>query len=185
MLKYVTSNDGKIRVANKYLLPLGIEVVKHPLDVAEIQSSSIEDISRYKAEQAFKIVGEPLIVNDAEWNFPALNGFPGPYVRYINEWLSPEDFIALMSRHQDKTVIYKEVITYIDKKQTKAFKAEIKGKFLDEIRGEGLPTWCLVSLRQDGKSISECWREGIDPVDAYSVWQDFANWYKNTIQLTS
>lgn len=79
MLKYVTSNDGKI------------------------------------AEQAFKILGEPLIVNDAEWNIPALNGFPGPYVRYINEWLSPDDFIVLMSRHEDKKVFYKEVITHIDR----------------------------------------------------------------------
>lgn len=145
MLKYVTSNDGKI------------------------------------AEQAFKILGEPLIVNDAEWNIPALNGFPGPYVRYINEWLSPDDFIVLMSRHEDKTVFYKEVITYIDNEKTKIFKSQIKGEFLGEIRGEDLPTWCLISLRKDGKLISECWKGGVDPVDNYSVWLNFANWYKSNL----
>jgi XTP/dITP diphosphohydrolase len=180
MLYYITSNDGKIRVANKYLNPFGIEVVQKPLDLIEIQSHSIEDITKHKAEQAYKILKHPLLVNDAGWNFVALNGFPGAYMRYINEWLKPEDFMNLMKDKSDKSVIFTEYFGYIDDKGFKLFTQEIKGNFLDKPTNEtGISSWTHISFRNDGKSIAQSWEEGIDPADNYTVWEEFATWYKS------
>lgn len=176
-LTYVTSNRDKVRVANRYLIPLGIEVVGESMELVEFQTDSIEEITKDKARQAFEALKKPLLVNDASWNFVALNGFPSAYMKYVNQWLSPNDFISLMKNHEDKTVIYREVMYYIDEKQTKAFSEEIKGTFLGEEKGKGLPSWTLISLRSDKKSIAQCWEDGIEPVDEYPIWRDFSNWF--------
>jgi len=176
-LTYVTSNKDKVRVANRYLAPLGIEVVGESMEFIEIQTDSIDEIARDKAKQAFEALHKPLLVNDAGWSFVALNGFPGAYMKYINQWLSPTDLIALMKNHEDKTVIYREIMYYIDDKKTKAFVEEIRGTFLGEEKGTGVPSWTLISLRADKKSIAQCWDEGIEPVDGYPVWKDFSDWY--------
>jgi non-canonical purine NTP pyrophosphatase (RdgB/HAM1 family) len=176
-LHYITSNQGKIRVANKYLHPLGIEIVQKTLDLVEIQSDNIEEITKHKAEQAFAELKHPLLVNDAGWNFVALNGFPGAYMRYVNAWLDPDDFMNLMRDKTDKTVIFTEYFCYIDEKQSKLFTQEIRGRFLDKPDGDGPASWSLISLRDDGKSITKSWEEGIDPATNYAVWHEFAEWY--------
>ncbi len=178
-LIYVTSNKSKVEVANKSLNPLGIQLIQQKMELVEIQSNFIEEITKKKAEQAFSIIKKPLLVNDASWNFVALNGFPGAYMKYVNQWLLPKDFIAIMKRQKDKTVIYTECICYIDDYQTKCFEGEIKGIFLGREKGKGIPSWTLVSLRKDKKSIAECWKDGIEPAEEYPLWKNFAEWYKS------
>ena len=92
---YVTSNKGKIQVAQKYLGQLGITVEGYHLDMEEIQSHSGEDIITRKAEQAFKAINKALIVSDHFWNIEALKGFPCAYMKYMNEWLKPQDLSIL------------------------------------------------------------------------------------------
>ncbi len=177
-LKYTTSNKSKVDVADRYLKPYGIQVERQKVDLIEIQSDSVEEVSVYKVKQAYDRVKQQLIVNDAQWSFEALNGFPGLYMKYVNDWLTPKNFTDLMEDQKNKTVIYKEAITFTNGKITKTFTETIKGRFLGEKRGSGLPPVCLVSLRNDGKSIAESWELGIDPVDKHRVWEEFAEWYE-------
>lgn len=178
-LIYVTSNSDKVIVANKYLNPLGIHLMQKTIELVEIQSDSVKEITKNKAEQAFAAIKKPLLVNDAGWNFVALNGFPGVYMKYVSNWLSPKDFITIMERHKNKTVIYTECLCYIDNHQIKCFEGKIEGIFLDVEKGNGIPSWTLISLRKDKKSIAESWEEGIDPTEEYPLWQNFADWHNS------
>lgn len=178
MLYYITSNSDKVRVAKKYLEPLGIQIKGKHLDLIEIQSESIEEIATHKAKQAFNKLQHPLFVMDAGWYIPSLNGFPGPYMKYINHWFTPEDFLSLMKNKQDRTIIYKEVFYYIDEHRQKQFVGEKKGKVLKQSQGEGILSWKMISLRSDEKSIAKAWEEHAPPVDRYPLWEEFAQWYK-------
>lgn len=183
MLYYITSNQGKVAVAKKYLEPFGISVEGKNLSMQEIQSENLEDIARYKAKQAFETLAHPLLVNDAGWFIPALKGFPGPYMRYVNDWFTPNDFLRLMAPYSNRQIIFQEVFCFIDAKQIKVFKGEIKGTILQEIyRKEGqTPSHNVISLREDGISIAEAWDKGLQSVDNYRVWDDFAQWYNSMI----
>jgi XTP/dITP diphosphohydrolase len=180
MIYYVTTNESKIQVAEKYLAILNIAVVGKPLDLEEIQSHSGEEIIKRKAHQAFEMFKHPLFVTDHIWHFPALKGFPGAYMKYMNEWLSPQDFLNLMKPYKDRTAILDEFLYYIDGEREQLFHEALTGTILPESKGKNeAASRAVISLRADGKSIAECWEESIDPTDAYPIWKQFADWYTN------
>jgi len=179
MLQYITSNQDKINVAIRNLNPLGVSFEAKSIELIEIQSSSLEDIAKDKAKQAFKAIKKPLFVSDHGWEIPALNGFPGPYMKYMNDWLTSQDFLNLMNGHSDKTIIKREVICFVDASHSKCFTSKIEGRFINGIRGEGLPAMRVVSFLPSGKSVAECTEDGVDSYENNPIWKNFANWIKS------
>ena len=178
MFKFITTNQEKIVTARRHLTPLGISFQETSLDLTEIQTTSVVDIVKAKAREAYEKIREPLVVSDHSWNIPALNGFPGPYMKYINEWLSTEDFLALTKRHDDHRIIKTEAVCFTDGTSTQVFTSDLEGVILETPRGNGLPTMRVVSMRNDGKTVAECIEEEIDITDEYRIWEEFAEWYK-------
>lgn len=182
MLTYITANNDKIFFAKKGLEPLGITFKTKKLELLEIQSSSIEEIALHKAEQSFAILGTPVFVTDEGWSIPALNGFPGAYMKYMNEWLSPQDYLHLMENHSNKTIIKSVALYYVDSKNMRCFTATYEGKFIDSIQGNGFSAMRVVSMTNDRKSVAECIEEGINPFEDSGFWKEFGMWYKNIKQ---
>lgn len=186
MLYYITSNKGKVRFAEKYLRPLNVRIESKHLDLIEVQSDDIAHIAEEKAKQAFTAIKKPLFVNDAGWYITALNGFPGPYMKYINSWLTADDILGMMARHTNKEVIFREVVCYIDKYQVKSFIGEVRGKVLAENTAPtDILSRSIFSLSSTNKSIAECWEEGIPSVNNIKVWEDFAQWYASSLHALS
>ena len=77
---FVTSNPGKLREARS-LLPIEIESLD--LDLEEIQSLSVEEVSLHKLAQARRHVDGPVFVEDVALGFDSLGGFPGPFVKWL------------------------------------------------------------------------------------------------------
>jgi non-canonical purine NTP pyrophosphatase (RdgB/HAM1 family) len=179
MLYYITGNKDKIWAAEKGLNPYNIKFEPRPLELPEIQSESIEEIAQDKARKAFKILQKPLIVNDHGWSIPALKGFPGPYMKYINKWFTSQNFLDLTHDLSDRSIILTDVLCYIDSANIKFFKSEFKGTILREIKGEGLPTMRLVSMTDDNKTVAEYISGEQDPFFNNTNWENFAEWYKH------
>jgi non-canonical purine NTP pyrophosphatase (RdgB/HAM1 family) len=76
----VTGNRGKIAEAR---LALGIEVEAVEMDLPEIQALDLLEILEAKAEAAWQTLRRPLVVEDAGLGLLALNGFPGPLVKWM------------------------------------------------------------------------------------------------------
>ncbi|HEX3554896.1 MAG TPA: non-canonical purine NTP pyrophosphatase [Thermoanaerobaculia bacterium] len=76
----VTGNLGKIAEAR---LALGGDVETALLNLPEIQSLDYLEVVRAKAGEAWRQVGRPLIVEEAGLDLAALNGFPGPLVKWM------------------------------------------------------------------------------------------------------
>lgn len=184
MLYYITSNKEKLRVAAKYLLPFDVKVEGKHLEFVEMQSDDIAEIAIQKAKQAYKEVGQPLFVNDAGWYITALGGFPGPFMKYINQWLTSSDLLKLMAGLDNREIIFREVICYIDQNQTKTFVGEIKGVVLGrDTAPTEVPSRSIISLSSSHKSIAECWAAEIPSVDDYKIWEEFAKWYGYLIDM--
>lgn len=177
-LYYITSNGEKITVANKYLNPLGVTVEQKDIEFIEMQSDDIKEIAGYKAKQAFDKLQHPVIVSDVAWYISALNGFPGPFMKQINAWFSEDDILNLMKNKPNRDVIYKDVFCYKDATDEKFFIGEIKGRVLEEPQGTGKTSWTLFSFSSTGKSIAQCWAEGLPPADDYKVWEEIAEYFK-------
>ncbi len=182
MLYYVTGNKNKIAIAQRYLSPLGISITPQALELEEIQSHDIEQIAIHKAKHAFGILQKPLFVNDHGWSFTALNGFPGAYMKYMNEWFTPEDFLHLMQGKENREAILTEVICYIDGHNLKTFSIQHKGEVLHEVQGKGLAATTVTTLSSDRQSIAKKLETNVTSVETYTIWEEFAQWYKEEIK---
>lgn len=180
LVVFVTGNANKFQEARTIMNPFGIKLEQTKVSIDEIQSESPEDVTIDKAKKAYEKVKKPLFVNDSGWIFTALNGFPGPFMKYINKWFTPEDFINLLARYDNKEVILQETLVFTDGNIVKVFKRNIKGKILDKPQGnKGVPSDQVISLSSNEQSISETYdntaKENNTTND--SIWKDFAVWF--------
>lgn len=181
-ISYVTGNVDKFENAKKFFSQYDISVDQLPLKVEEIQSSDSLEIAIAKAEASFAQVKTPLFVNDACWTIPALGGFPGPFMKYVNQWFRPEDFINLMRDKVDRRIILKDSIVYIDETGHTVFTREHTGEILKtpatlEYKH---PTDVIISLSKSGLSIAEEKANGsffIEDEDA--VWKELVAWLQS------
>lgn len=179
MLYFVTENKQKFDNASVILNPLGIVLKQKTLPIIEIQSHHLHEIAKNKAEQAFQQLKMPLVVKDDGWFITSLNGFPGSYMKFMNEWLTPHDFLRLIEPYENREIVFKDALYYIDSEKEKLFTNTIKGTMVKNPKGKSVPSAVISSFRKDGKTMAECINQGIHFADNdSSVWFDFAKWYK-------
>ena len=111
---YLTGNSNKFNAAKKALKDTNIQLIQKVLDIEEIQSESVEEVSIYKAKVASSKLKLPLIVTDGGVYIKSLNGFPGPFIKYINKWLTGEDLIKLMEDKEDRSIEMIETLVYCE-----------------------------------------------------------------------
>lgn len=179
MLYFVTGNKAKIAHAHIALDHEKIAFMVKNLPLKEIQSDSISTIAHHKAQAAFELLKEPLVVKDDGWFFNGLNGFPGPYMKYVNQWFTAQDFLTLLADKPDRRITFREVICYVDAKREEIFENEVIGSVIKHPAGEDLPSAQICTFRQDGKTMAQANNLGIDPFDGQRAWKDFAKWYKS------
>jgi len=136
MILFLTKNPHKYDEAFQILSEYNI-ILKHlEYDKLEIQSHSIEDVSKFSAIQAHKQLKQPLIVEDAGLIIHSLNGFPGPYSSYIFETIGCNGILQLMRSSINRSAEFHSVVTYIDYKGMECFTGVVHGCISYEKKGE-------------------------------------------------
>lgn len=112
MLRYVTTNAGKVREAREYLD--GVEQLDY--DYAEIQASELGPIAARGAREAYRHAGEPVLVDDAGLFVDGFEGFPGPYSSYVEDTLGVETVQRLVASELDapRRAAFRCVLAYCD-----------------------------------------------------------------------
>jgi len=111
---FITGNAYKFQIAQEALSDAGTELIQKELETPEIQSTSIEEIASFSVKWASDLLKEPVIVSDAGYYIEALNGFPGPFIKYINEWLNADDILRLMAGKENRKVEVKDCLAYCE-----------------------------------------------------------------------
>lgn len=180
---FATGNNEKFKIAHSICSSHGIELVQQPTEVDEIQSEDIDYILRDKAARAFEKLNTPVVVSDDAWSVPALKGFPGPYMKSIDHWFTPQDWLALMRNHEDQSITLIQQLAYHDGTECVVFRAEHPGRFLREARGvHGKTLQQVVSMDgDDGLSIAEVLASDRDHSqrDVSKGWRQFIDWHRS------
>ncbi len=181
----VTGNNIKFGIGQKQLANYGIDLEQVVLDIDEIQSEDIATVIKDKAARAFEAVGLPVVVTDDSWTIPGLNGFPGPYMKFINHWFTPDDFLRLTRDLKDRRIYLNQLVAYQDEHETVIFRSDIQGELLTEARGKhDVACMKVVSLDGDeGLTISETYDQGkehdTERLNRRSgAWKELAEWLK-------
>jgi non-canonical purine NTP pyrophosphatase (RdgB/HAM1 family) len=173
---FATGNPIKVGEAKQGCEIFDVQVEQVKLDIDEIQSTDPIKISENKATQAFNAVNKPVVVTDTFWEIPALNGFPGAYMKDVVSWFDSSDFLNLLKSKNDKRIAFTETITYKDAKTTKTFSKKYWGTIVSPPRGIGNSIDNVAEF--DGVTLGERRAEGgysHKPEDY--IWYDFAKWY--------
>jgi S-adenosylmethionine:tRNA ribosyltransferase-isomerase len=113
-IAFVTGNAGKFATARDHLASLGVELERVTLDLDEIQSSSVLDVALHKAQQAFRVLRRPVIVEDSGFYIDELNGFPGPSVKFVIKSLGAEGIARMADQTASRRCHFQGVLVYID-----------------------------------------------------------------------
>ena len=137
-ITYVTGNIMKIKTAKEFLEPLGINVDYIKLkDLPEIQADTTEEIAIFSSKYASEKLGKSVLKNDSALVIPALNNFPGPYTKYVEETITEDGILKLMKDIENRYCYWVEVLAYTEHNgETHTFTSITEGSIAYEKDGE-------------------------------------------------
>ncbi len=137
-LLFATGNRNKLNEAREILNDFDIE--QFDIDLPEHQGDAGYIVSE-KAKFAFKRIKKPLFVEDTSFEFNALNGFPGPYIKDLVTRNDIGKIPKILNAFKDKSAQGISLIAFIeDENNPILFKGRIEGKVV-ESRGESGFAW--------------------------------------------
>lgn len=107
-ISYVTTNINKFNEAKSIF---GDEIKHVDVEIEEIQSMDLPFVAINKANEAYKIVGRPLIVEDIGLFITDLKGFPGPMIKWVGETMGYSNFAELFKL---KLAMWRVCVVYTD-----------------------------------------------------------------------
>ena len=133
----VTGNSKKVQVAKYAMDKYGLDVEQLAMDTPEIQSASIEEVAKYSVKIAAEAANKAVIKGDFGMHIEALNGFPGPFVKFINKWFSTDKFIKLYKEEPNRRAYFIDALGYCEPgKEPVCFVTNSYGTLLDTPRGD-------------------------------------------------
>ncbi|ELZ33669.1 non-canonical purine NTP pyrophosphatase [Halorubrum tebenquichense] len=112
MLRYVTTNPGKVREAERYLPDGSVE--RLDFDYTEVQADGLGPIAARGAREAYRHADAPVLVDDAGLFVEGLDGFPGPYSSYVEDTLGVERVHEIAADLDDRRAAFRCVLGYCD-----------------------------------------------------------------------
>jgi non-canonical purine NTP pyrophosphatase (RdgB/HAM1 family) len=129
----VSTNPNKGIEAERIL---GVPVLRAAISLLEIQAATVEEIARFKLEQAKSKGYGKLIVEDVSLGFDELGNFPGPYVKWLLEAAGGKGLGAIAYALLNRSACARCCLAYWDGAQPHIFMGEVAGEVLVEPRGD-------------------------------------------------
>ena len=144
----VTGNRGKLAEARR-LAGADLEAVE--VDLPEIQSLDLLEVLEAKAAEAWARVGRPLVVEEAGLGLAALNGFPGPLVKWMLDATGAAGLARVGAALGDPRATARCALLYRDAGRTVVAEGVTEGTLVLPGRGEHGFGWDPVFLA-DGET---------------------------------
>ncbi|HSV95157.1 MAG TPA: non-canonical purine NTP pyrophosphatase [Spirochaetia bacterium] len=133
----VTGNPKKVQVAKYALEKHGFNVEQLAIDTPEIQSSNTEEVAKYSVKYAAEETKKTVIKGDFGMSIDSLNGFPGPFVKFINKWFIADKFVKLFKDETNRKAHFIDALGYCEPgKEPVCFVTNTYGTLLDSPRGD-------------------------------------------------
>lgn len=146
-LVFVTTNDGKRREAEAVL---GIALSHRGVDLLEPQSLDLHEVVRYKAEAAFAVVGQPVLVEDTSLELLGLGGFPGPLIKWFLGSVGAEGVAIAAHAFGDARAVARCLTCASDGDEAITGEGVVLGSIATAPRGTGGFGWDSVFIPDDG-----------------------------------
>lgn len=154
----VTGNRNKLDEARRLC---GHELASAAVDLPEIQSLDLAEVLEAKAEEAFRRLGRPVIVEETGLELAAMNGFPGPLIRWMLDALAAEGVARAALALGDAAARAHCMLLWFDGRRRLRGEGETRGTLVLPPRGEGGFGWDPV-FQPDGEELTYGEMSGAD-----------------------
>ncbi|REJ79812.1 MAG: non-canonical purine NTP pyrophosphatase [Acidobacteria bacterium] len=134
----VSGNPGKVAETERIL---GRALRCRAIDLPEIQSADLRTVLSAKAEEAWRRLSEPLVVEETGLGLAALNGFPGPLVKWMLAAIGSEGIGRLAQRLGEPSAVAECAVCYCDGERRIVGFGATPGQLLGAPRGDGGFGW--------------------------------------------
>jgi XTP/dITP diphosphohydrolase len=192
-LKFITSNAAKVDLAKERLSRYNIDPIQETIELDENRSMEVEEVARYKAEQALKKLKEQFIIEDSAFYIESLGGFPGTYIKMAFDCLGDERIVSLVGKEKNKRAYTKSVLVYGDPKtgDLKFFIGIYEGTIAKVPKGTNMRGWKVVKIfipKGWGKTLAELndseWQEFLNKFRKSDHFEQFAKWATKNLLST-
>ncbi len=134
---FLTGNPHKLKEARSILT--GYDVKSHDIELPELQEVNGALIVEDKIRRALKLVDKEVFVEDTGLYYEALNGLPGPLVKWFLKKAGRRGLLDMISAYDDKTAHVKCFIGYGipardgKKEQIHVFEGTVKGRMVEPL----------------------------------------------------
>src|SRR3989344_5059178 len=127
-LYFITGNKGKLMEVQSILG--NVEALD--IDLPEIQSLDAHEIIKAKLEEAKKHQAGEFIVEDTSLYFEALNGLPGPLIKWFMKTVGNDGLYKMAGAFGNFGAEAKTIIGYVDEKgKIEFFEGSIRGTIVE------------------------------------------------------
>lgn len=139
---FITGNQEK---ADYLSHVLGIKLEHKKLSLDEIQSADSSVIAEHKARQAYGILKKPILIEDSYLSFNALNGLPGPFVKFFYEATNGLEMMCrILDGFDDRSAYTGAVYCYFDGNETHIFNGRLDGSISHKPHGANGYGWDMI-----------------------------------------
>ena len=136
---FISGNQNKIDYLSK---SLGFELDHQKIDLDEIQSADPKVVIEHKVRQAYDLIKKPVLVEDTSLSFNALNGLPGPFVKFFVDAESGlENMCRMLDGFEDRSAYGSVIYGYYDGQNLHFFEGRLDGTIAQAPRGDGGYGW--------------------------------------------
>lgn len=128
-LYFISTSKHKVEEFKKSLSP-EVEFERLELDLAEIQSLDPKEVITHKLNEARKLHSGELMVEDSSLCLDALNGFPGPLIKFLFKSVGNNGLLKIVESFNCNSVQARTMIGYFNGKEILFFEGVAKGKLV-------------------------------------------------------
>lgn len=130
---FITGSQSK---ADYLARQLGMSLKHQKVELDELQSTDLHTIVKHKLRQAYEVVQAPVLVEDVSLEYTALNGLPGPYIKWFVDYAGVEACCRMLDGFNDRSATIKCTFGYYDGEKFDYFDSEYAGSISMSPKGK-------------------------------------------------
>jgi inosine triphosphate pyrophosphatase len=124
-LVFITGNQSKADYLAKWL---GVPIPHQKVELEELQSLDLREVTEDKARRAYAVVQKPVLVEDVALTFHALGRLPGTYIKWFLEELGVNGLCKILQGYDDRSATASIMYGLYDGETFRTFEAHMPGK---------------------------------------------------------
>jgi XTP/dITP diphosphohydrolase len=132
IITLITGNLNKVEELSRLL---GVKLDRENIDLSEVQTTSVTEVAKVKAEAAYKIVKKPVLVDDTGLTIRAWGELPGALIKWFIDNVGNVGIVEMIGDN-DRAAFAATALGYCDENGSQVFYGTVDGKVAEKPRGE-------------------------------------------------